>query len=123
MAATATVDAPPKALSLPAAPLGDPALEKQRLLVTAREGLPVAGVPATSWEALRPKIVEQGSANKVGRAGAVGVGCSAAAGWAPRTPPRPSAAGRRLAAVVPWRPASPSAAAPCTPPLPGARLH
>lgn len=59
MAAKATIDHPPKALTLPFPPLGDPTLEKQRLLVEAREGLPVAGAPATSWEALRPKIVMQ----------------------------------------------------------------
>jgi glutamate synthase (NADPH/NADH) len=64
MAASASVESPPAALKLPAAPLGDPELEKQRLLVTAREGLPVTGTPATSWEALRPKIVPSGSADK-----------------------------------------------------------
>lgn len=64
MAAQASVKEPPKALQLPAKPLGDPSLEKQRLLVQAREGLPVTGTPATSWEALRPKIVEAGSADK-----------------------------------------------------------
>ena len=31
----------------------------------AREGLPVSGMPATSWESLRPKIVGIGEANKV----------------------------------------------------------
>ncbi len=65
MAAKASIAAPPKALSLPSPSLGDPSLEKQRLLVQAREGLPVTGTPATSWEALRPKIVAKGSADKV----------------------------------------------------------
>ncbi|KIZ04404.1 glutamate synthase (NADPH/NADH) [Monoraphidium neglectum] len=64
LAAKADVKAPPKALALPAPSLGDPTLEKQRLLVQAREGLPVSGVPATSWEALRPKIVGKGEADK-----------------------------------------------------------
>ena len=64
LASSASVDSPPAALKLPAEPLGDPALEKQRLLVQAREGLPVTGTPATSWEALRPKIVAKGSAEK-----------------------------------------------------------
>ena len=67
MAAKASVKAPPKALKLPAPPLGDPSLEKQRLMVAAREGFPVTGTPATSWETLRPKIVEKGAANKVRR--------------------------------------------------------
>jgi len=72
LAAKASVKAPPKALSLPNKPLGDAALEKQRLLVQAREGLPVAKTSATSWEALRPKIVEK--ADKVRVCGWVG-GC------------------------------------------------
>lgn len=64
MASQASVDAPPKALTLPVTPLGDPALEKQRLEALALQGLPVTGMPATSWEALRPKIVAKGTATK-----------------------------------------------------------
>jgi hypothetical protein len=78
LAAKADVKAPPKALALPAPSLGDPTLEKQRLLVQAREGLPVSGVPATSWEALRPKIVGKGEADKVGL---VGLDAAAMGAW------------------------------------------
>jgi hypothetical protein len=66
LAAKATAKEPPKPMRLPAPSLGDPDLEKQRLVVTAREGLPVAGT-AASWEALRPKVVGKGEADKVGR--------------------------------------------------------
>lgn len=66
LAAKASVSKPPKALQLPHEPLATPELEKKRLLVEAREGLPVKGVKAT-WEAGRPVVVAESTAKKVGR--------------------------------------------------------
>lgn len=64
-AAKATISHPPKALQLPQPAIPDPAVAKAALEVTAREGLPVTGVNAAAWEALRPKIVPETKANKV----------------------------------------------------------
>lgn len=64
-AAKASLHRPPKALQLPQPKIPDPAVAKAALEVTAREGLPVTGVNAESWEALRPKIVPETKANKV----------------------------------------------------------
>eukprot|EP00879_Flechtneria_rotunda_P003043 GHRR01003263.1.p1 GENE.GHRR01003263.1~~GHRR01003263.1.p1 ORF type:complete len:2008 (+),score=728.67 GHRR01003263.1:1512-7535(+) len=64
-AAKATVEHPPKALQLPMPTLPDPAVAKAALEVTAREGLPVTGTNAKSWEDLRPKVVPETKANKV----------------------------------------------------------
>lgn len=64
-AAKATLNRPPKALQLPQPKMPDPVVAKAALEVTAREGLPVTGVNAESWEALRPKIVPETKANKV----------------------------------------------------------
>jgi hypothetical protein len=66
-AAKATIAHPPKALQLTMPPMADPAVAKTALEVTAREGLPVTGVNAEGWEALRPKIVPNTKANKVRR--------------------------------------------------------
>eukprot|EP00878_Enallax_costatus_P000131 GHUV01000172.1.p1 GENE.GHUV01000172.1~~GHUV01000172.1.p1 ORF type:complete len:2326 (+),score=665.07 GHUV01000172.1:565-6978(+) len=63
-AAKATLAHPPKALELPQPPIPDPVVAKAALEVTAREGLPVKGVNAEGWEALRPKIVPETKANK-----------------------------------------------------------
>ncbi|WIA23003.1 hypothetical protein OEZ85_001356 [Tetradesmus obliquus] len=64
-AAKATISHPPKALQLPQPAIPDPAVAKAALEVTAREGLPVTGVNAAAWEALRPKIVPETKANKM----------------------------------------------------------
>eukprot|EP00877_Chromochloris_zofingiensis_P004027 jgi/Chrzof1/13625/Cz08g04180.t1 len=64
LAAKASVSKPPKALQLPHEPLATPELEKKRLLVEAREGLPVKGVKAT-WEAGRPVVVAESTAKKM----------------------------------------------------------
>eukprot|EP00775_Hariotina_reticulata_P011473 gene11473-11617_t len=64
-AAKATIAHPPKALQLTMPPMEDPAVAKTALEVTAREGLPVTGVNAEGWEALRPKIVPNTKANKM----------------------------------------------------------
>jgi hypothetical protein len=55
----------PKALELPHVTISDPVLAKNRLLAEARQGLPVKGLDATPWEALRPKVVPETTANKV----------------------------------------------------------
>lgn len=64
-AAKASLHHPPKALQLPQPKITDPAIAKAALEVTAREGLPVTGVNAAAWEALRPKIVPETKADKV----------------------------------------------------------
>jgi hypothetical protein len=64
-AAKASISRPPKALQLPQPNIADPAIAKAALEVTAREGLPVTGVNAAAWEALRPKVVPETKANKV----------------------------------------------------------
>jgi hypothetical protein len=44
----------------------DPAIARAALEVTAREGLPVKGTNAKTWEDLRPKIVHDTRPVKVG---------------------------------------------------------
>ncbi|KAF6263375.1 hypothetical protein COO60DRAFT_459133 [Scenedesmus sp. NREL 46B-D3] len=63
-AAKASIARPPKALQLPQPTIADPAVARAALEVTAREGLPVTGVNAAAWEALRPKVVPETKANK-----------------------------------------------------------
>ncbi|KAF8066383.1 Glutamate synthase [NADH] [Scenedesmus sp. PABB004] len=64
-AAKASVASPPKALTTPMPAIKDPAVARAALEVTARDGLPVAGVSAAAWEALRPKIVSGAPTDKV----------------------------------------------------------
>lgn len=64
-AAKASIKHPPKALELPMPKIPDPAIAKAALEVTAREGLPVKGTNAKSWEELRPKILHDTRPAKV----------------------------------------------------------
>jgi len=62
-ASQATIESPPKALEL-AVPSVSPEVDKKRLVEDAAEGLPVRGRTPT-WEADRPKVLEEGKAGKL----------------------------------------------------------